>query len=139
MMESFNVSDLRWRIAGLSLEQAAALCGVSVRTIRRWEQQGAAPVWFARLLALYSGEVGALPGADGWQGWRVVRGLLVSPEGDLFRPGQLRGLRWVYGELQELRRLTRPGAQLALDLSISEYRPFDTDQPARRRGNSPPR
>ena len=133
MVISCDVRDLRANLAGLTLKQAAAMCGVSVRTVQRWQAAEACPVWFHALCTALAGDLSR----HGWDGWRVVRGLLVSPGGDLFRPGQLLGLRWTYGELQELRKLTRPGAQLALDLAISEYRPSDTDQPARRRGSLP--
>ena len=121
MMISCDVIDLRFGQAGLTLQQAAAICGVSVRTIRRWEKAGACPVWFSALLTAYAGDLGGLRGGEDWRGWRLVRGRLVSPEGDIFTPGQLRSIRWLYGEAQALRaqvrKLSAPGTQIPLPIS----------------------
>jgi hypothetical protein len=135
MMVICDVYDLRWRVAGVSLAGAAVLAGVSVRSIRRWEKAGACPVWFRALLLAQAGDLGSLPTGEGWQGWRVLRGALVSPDGDIFTPGQLRGLRWVYGEMIDLRHATRPGSQIALPLTPSETRPASTGPRSQRHGN----
>jgi hypothetical protein len=59
----------------LSIAEAAALCGVSSRTFRRWRTEGNAAPAALRLLAILAGYVPW----DGWQGWEVHRGCLFPP------------------------------------------------------------
>lgn len=58
-----------------SNEQAAAACGVSPRTYRRWRSVGNPPAGALRLLAVLAGY---LPW-DGWHGWEVHNGYLFPP------------------------------------------------------------
>ena len=72
---------------GKSREDVAEFLGVSLRTVGHWET-GKARVPYAafRLLRL------ALRGDmldPAWQGYRIVRGRLVTPEGYAFGPGDL--------------------------------------------------
>lgn len=59
----------------LSNQQAADLCGVSLRTYRRWLSTRKANAGAVRLLAILAGYVPW----DGWQGWEVHQGLLFPP------------------------------------------------------------
>ena len=60
---------------GLSSAEVAALCGVSLRTYRRWLSGGNPPAAALRLLAILAGFVPW----DGWDGWEVHRGCLFPP------------------------------------------------------------
>lgn len=59
----------------LSNAEAAALCGVSLRTYRRWRSEGNPDVSAVRLLAILAGFVPW----DGWDGWEVHRGCVFPP------------------------------------------------------------
>ena len=59
----------------LSNEQAAEICGVSLRTYRRWLKTGKPSPLAVRHLAVLTGYVPW----DGWQGWEVNAGLLLPP------------------------------------------------------------
>ena len=59
----------------LSNEKAAALCGVSLRTYRRWLRTGKPSACAVRLLSVLAGYVPW----DGWDGWEVHGGLLFPP------------------------------------------------------------
>ncbi|MDE2155613.1 MAG: hypothetical protein KGJ32_06920, partial [Xanthomonadaceae bacterium] len=74
----------------LSQRQAAAYLGVCLRTVRHWDSGRNRVPWSAvRLLRLLrAGELGGL--LDGWEGWRIVRDRLVSPEGRVYRERDMR-------------------------------------------------
>ncbi|WP_343123432.1 VC1465 family Xer recombination activation factor [Rhodanobacter sp. Root627] len=98
----------------LSQKQAAAYLGVCLRTVRHWDSGRNRVPWSAvRLLRLLrAGELGGL--LDGWEGWRVVRDRLVSPEGRVYRERDMRHW-WLTIEQAHLFRegydaATRPGA-----------------------------
>lgn len=59
----------------LSNAEAAALCGVTLRTYRRWRSEGNPPASAVRLLAVLAGYVPW----EGWSGWEVDRGYLFPP------------------------------------------------------------
>ncbi len=59
----------------LTNDAAAALCGVSVRTYRRWLATGNPNAGAVRLLSILAGYVPW----DGWQGWEVHQGLFFPP------------------------------------------------------------
>jgi hypothetical protein len=63
------------RRAGYTNAQAAAMCGVSLRTYRRWRSQANPTPGAVRLLAILAGFVPW----DGWDGWEVHQGLLFPP------------------------------------------------------------
>ena len=71
---------------------AAKLCGVCIRTYRRWEKGiRKAPRWAYKLLESYA--IGQLPNAGKkWQGWRFYDGRLWSPEDRDFTAGEIRAL-----------------------------------------------
>ncbi|KRA35512.1 hypothetical protein ASD68_03675 [Rhodanobacter sp. Root627] len=98
----------------MSQKQAAAYLGVCLRTVRHWDSGRNRVPWSAvRLLRLLrAGELGGL--LDGWEGWRVVRDRLVSPEGRVYRERDMRHW-WLTIEQAHLFRegydaATRPGA-----------------------------
>lgn len=72
---------------------AARLFGVTIPTWQRWEDHEAAPIAVRVALMLLGGH---LPHLE-WQGWRFnpVDGLLWSPEGYAFHPGDLRSLHYL--------------------------------------------
>jgi hypothetical protein len=114
-----DVYDLRWRVAGMSYQVAADLCGVTTRTIRRWEKAGRCPVWFLTLCRAYGGRLDALrDSGDGWRGWRLVAGALVSPEGITYTPYEVNSIPWLWAMVNDLRttlqRETAPGTQKVL-------------------------
>jgi hypothetical protein len=76
----------------------------SARTRRRWQAHGIP----ARVRAS-AGDLGAID--DGWRGWRLIRGELVSPEGWKYRPGELYALPILRERVRALERETRPGTQ----------------------------
>lgn len=70
-----------------SISQAVAITGRSRRTVQRWARRR--HVGDASALALLQTVLyGRLP--PPWDGWRVIRGALVSPEGESFTSGDLR-------------------------------------------------
>ena len=60
---------------GFSNQQAATVCGVTLRTYRRWRATGNPNPGAVRLLAILAGFVPW----DGWDGWEVHRGCLFPP------------------------------------------------------------
>jgi hypothetical protein len=82
--------------------EAASLCGVALRTYRRWRCEGNPAPAALRLLAILAGFVPW----DGWDGWEVHRGLLFPPgyrrggitPGDFYALVFLRQLVGVYRE-----------------------------------------
>jgi transcriptional regulator with XRE-family HTH domain len=106
-------------LAGLTLEDAAALCGLHPRTLRRQETGRARPSLACyRLLEILAGR---LPWSA-WAGWECIAGTLRSPqERREYRPADLYALHWLR-QLLAARRLTE--------------QPFNEDRPGdgRRRG-----
>lgn len=60
---------------GFSKAEAAAACGVSLRTYRRWLSEGNPNPGAVRLLAVLAGFVPW----NGWDGWEVHRGCFFPP------------------------------------------------------------
>jgi hypothetical protein len=78
--EGEPLSALQLR-AGLSDSEAAQLCGVTVKTWRRWcEGQARVPRSVRRLLTHYAGEI---PSTDrAWRGFVFRGGQLIAPNGE---------------------------------------------------------
>jgi transcriptional regulator with XRE-family HTH domain len=73
---------LKWRErCGVTKEQAAEYFGVNVRTVSRWDEDGA-PVMAMKLIAYRDAHLGALH--SDWAGWRITH------RGELLGPGRLR-------------------------------------------------
>jgi hypothetical protein len=73
----------------LSTAELASLTGVDRATARRWRAHGRLPRHVNRLLAIITlGQLDAI----GWKGWRIMRGVLVSPEGWEATPGDVLAL-----------------------------------------------
>lgn len=106
-MDDFYASR---RIARLSKDQTADLCGVSPRTITSWEKHKA-PIYAVNLVNLLSG----FPTGEHWQEWRFYDGLLWSPEGVSFTPFEIRAIPYHHALIAELKRKVRQ------DISDSEY------------------
>lgn len=62
-------------ITGMTPEQAAAVCGVSTETYRRWRCDRTPNPAAVRLLAVLAGYVPW----RGWEGWEMHSGLLFPP------------------------------------------------------------
>lgn len=81
-------------LAFLSQRQLAALLHVDVRTVRNWETGRVRVPWAAykllRICGLYE------PPHPDWAGWCLREGVLWTPDGRAFTPGDLYHLRWVF-------------------------------------------
>jgi hypothetical protein len=62
---------------GIRAEEIAMICEVSMRTACRWKSGKTSMPPTARMLLC--GDLGCIDRT--WSGWRIQRGLLVSPEG----------------------------------------------------------
>lgn len=102
-----EIKELLWRL-GWTPAEAAQECGVSLRTWRRWERCAPRmPHTALRLLRALSGlDLGEMHAA--WQGWTITRrGELCTPENDIFGPGDVRALQYLYPLRDELQRVTK--------------------------------
>jgi len=119
--------DLRFVTAGLSLEAAAEACGVDVRTFRRWESENRAPLAVQKLLVFLSGELMHLD--PQFKGFRLRDGKLFhdqAPYGVTL--GEIRAMRWILAERDELRlsvkRLQSTAEPLPASLASPEHAPI---------------
>jgi Phage protein len=62
---------------GWTINEIARICQVDLTTARRWKRGARCPPNSA--LILIRGDLGCFDAA--WQGWRIYKGVLVSPEG----------------------------------------------------------
>lgn len=93
--------ELQGRL-GLSNAEAAALCGVALRTYRRWRSGANPDASAVRLLAILAGFVPW----DGWDGWEVHRGCFFPPgfsKGGI-SPGEFQALVFWRQMVSEYRR-----------------------------------
>lgn len=102
-----NYSAFR-RALGLTQQSIADCLQVTVQTVRRWERESA-PFWAVEIIYLRSRS----PAAHGeeWQGWYFENGYLVTPEGDSYRPGEIRAIQFMRQGLdiiRDQRRSTQP-------------------------------
>ena len=81
----------------MSRAMCAAFLGLSIATVRSWENgRTRASLAAIRLLRLYRlGDLGALH--DSWDGWRISKGELCAPDGRVFRQKAMR-LWWLTAE-----------------------------------------
>ena len=101
----------KWEESTISADELAQLCGVSVRTARRW-RAGRLPAYAVRLVALVSGELVQIDRA--WKGWRLTPEGLRSPDGVLFTPGDIAAGPFQKQLIDELERQAQPFSQRAL-------------------------
>jgi len=88
------------RYARLTPDEAAKACGIHRTTYARQENDTArVSVAAYRLLILLGGHI---PGNE-WQGWRLSRGALHSPEGNEYTPGDLYAVHWLHQSVRFLR------------------------------------
>lgn len=110
--------DLRFRLAGLTVERWCQLTGVTPRTVARWQAEGSAPAWAVLLCRLMGGCVDGLPAAGpSWAGWRVVGDALYGPDGESVTLGEVRAVPWqrqLVAEYQLQDRLRRSGPPAAV-------------------------
>src|SRR5947209_2176449 len=103
--------DVAW--FALRADELARLAAVHVTTARRWLRRRCAPPLVERTLAtLRAGELGALSSA--WSGWRLRCGVLISPEGSEFTPGEVRAAPLEHALVRELRRELTAATQALL-------------------------
>jgi hypothetical protein len=110
--------DLRALIELIGERRLERELNVHRTTIRRW-LAGTVQIPGAQHLAI-KGLLGDLPGTCGkWTGWRFHDGLLYSPAGDHYRPGEVLAIclnRQIYNELaREVR---------AMKLQLAELKPL---------------
>ena len=88
------------RTQGLTQQAVVNQLQVTVQTVRRWEREFA-PFWTVEIIYLRSRS----PAAHGkhWQGWYFENGYLVTPEGDSFRPGEIRAIQFMRQGLDIIR------------------------------------
>lgn len=93
---------LERRTAGLTRSEAARYLGVTVRTIRNWENAfSRIPYPAFKLLRMRAGGIVQAPG---WEGWRFGRGgALYSPCGRSFLSWELYHIRHMFSMAQHFR------------------------------------
>ena len=102
--------------ARLTVSQVADLCGVSVRTVKRWLDDGA-PLMAYSLIQAHAGSLEPF----GWDGWSLRNGVLFSPTGLEYTPNEINAWHFKYQELASLRsRCERMKEEIS---ALSGYRP----------------
>lgn len=102
-------------VAGYTARAAADLCGVSLRTWRRYEHD-TAPAWALVMFRALAGDLGALSPA--WAGWTLSRrdGRLYDATGEPYAVGYIRSFWFRNQQAQaqraEIARLKQRIAQL---------------------------
>ncbi len=95
---------LERRTAGMTRKEAAHVLGVTVRTLRNWEN-GAYKIPYSafKLIRLHAGGIVHAPG---WDGWRFgAGGALFAPDGRSFKSWELYHLRHVFSMAEHFRKL----------------------------------
>jgi hypothetical protein len=93
-----DLADAR-AVAGIPATRAAQLVGITLRSWRRLERAARVRPIYVRLVAWIAGS----PPDPAWDGWRFAHGLLWSPEGSCWSPGDLRAQPYERAALRELR------------------------------------
>jgi hypothetical protein len=94
---------------GFTDREAAAYCGVSLRTWRRWRRDQRPSMAALKLLAI---RAGAMPWPD-WSGWEVHSGHMFPPGQSIkgFGPGHVLVVTFLHAQIAELRK--QVGQQVA--------------------------
>ena len=101
-----NPHPLEW----LAAESIAAICGVDRTTARRWKRTLRASPAAERLLALVVNcDLGVI--SPDWSRWRIVDGVLMSPEGWRASPGEVMALPFMRQQIAEYARRRRVEVQ----------------------------
>jgi hypothetical protein len=88
---------------GLPAPLLAKITNVHIDTARRWKRAGQIPSRYAPLVALHlDGELGVVDRQ--WQGWKLSRGTLWTPEHQPLRPGDVRAIPYQQQLIAELQR-----------------------------------
>ncbi|MFQ2112012.1 DUF3653 domain-containing protein [Aeromonas veronii] len=90
----------RWFECGLSIEETANLCFVSVRQVTYWDKGKEIPPAYKRLMRMASGR--ELPTIwKEWEGWRMKNDCLVSPTGVTYDRRRLEAIAIIQAERSE--------------------------------------
>lgn len=90
----------RWFECGLSKEETANLCFVSVGQVTYWDKGTEIPPVYKRLMRMASGR--ELPTIwKHWEGWRMMNDCLVSPTGVRFDRRRIEALAIIQVERSE--------------------------------------
>lgn len=123
-METITPAMLREAVCapGWNKAKAIELLEIHPRTWVRW-MRGLSPIPRAPYMLLRLLARGELPqGGETWEGWRFVRGFLVSPENIEFSAGEVRALPIQYARIAELERLVRSGESLIVERHFAPLR-----------------
>jgi Phage protein len=97
---------------GITINEIARVCQVDLTTARRWKRGARCPPKSAVLLIL--GDLGCFDPA--WKGWRIYKGVLISPEGWEISKGDVISSPLLRQQLAayktELRRLKEPAVSI---------------------------
>jgi hypothetical protein len=98
---------------GLSIDQIQQITQLHPTTLRRYLRTNSAPPNIIRLVAFFSH--GELPSnSPKWNGWKVREDTLSDPDGNEYRPDEIRSI-WALRQLQaELERVKKQPAQLVM-------------------------
>ena len=108
------------QLAGLTREGAADLLGVGLRTIGHWEAGHTAPSYAAfKLLRVFRQGEFIHPA---WDGYRLVRGVLVTPERREFSPADLGWLGLLVGRAKLAGEIARERDRLRAQLAEASHR-----------------
>ncbi|MBL0525137.1 regulator [Aeromonas dhakensis] len=90
----------RWFECGLSKEETANLCFVSVRQVTYWDKGTEIPPVYKRLMRMASGR--ELPTIwKEWEGWRMKNDCLISPAGVTYDRRRLEAVAIIQAERSE--------------------------------------
>lgn len=106
----------RWGVGNLTIEQAADVCGVSIKTWQRYES-GITTIpktsWYW-LVTYTSG----LIYHKNWDGWSFNDNKLITPEGYAYTPGEIRSI-FFYKQMYRSKKITSPNV-IQINLGIPE-------------------
>lgn len=120
------------RSAGLSREDAADLLGVGLRTIGTWETGEASPSYAAfKLLRVFRHGEFIDPA---WSGYRLLRGVLVTPEGRELRPTDMGWMSLLFARARLAREIAKE--RDALREQLANIPPQSEDGEGRQRSVS---
>lgn len=95
-----------FQYCGLTIDEAARLCCVSVSTVESWYSGKRIPPLCKRVMALYSGRDLQF---KGWEGWTISPNKLTMPSGDFVTPRMIE--KWFTLHGVSYRRITSPVRQ----------------------------